>query len=234
MKIKDYLKELSLTFLGVLIALIIDNYREDVRDAKIVNSYLDIVAEDLNFDILSLTNQLKEDSAWAKQMKILRDILDTNKDLPELKYGLASWTKGDPAPYRKLNAWDSLDYYTLGLYDNTEYKTRKIGFSTIVNSGLSHQIAQKLLREITLYYTTESDFLDFVVDIDKTCMWNAIPFLNKYQGAFKDVVLNDDFNTTLLRNEATGRYNTRLREMRVKASMIEKAKALLSYIEDHK
>lgn len=234
MKIKDYLKELSLTFLGVLIALIIDNYREDARDAHIVNSYLDIVAEDLNFDIRSLSDQLKADSLWAKRMKKLRDILDTNKDLPELKYGLASWTRGDVAPYVKLDTWDSLDYYILRLYDNTEYKTRKIGFSTIVNSGLSHQVDQKLLQQITLYYTTESDYLDFVVDIDNTCMWNAIPFLNQYQGTFRNFILRKDFNTTQLRNEATGRYNTRLNEMRAKAAMVTKAKELLAQVEAYK
>jgi hypothetical protein len=233
MKIKEYLKEVSLTFLGVLIALIIDNYREDVRDRRIVNSYLDIVSEDLNFDIQSLTEQLKRDSAWAKRVKTLRDIFATNSDLPELKYGLASWSTGDVAPYRKLSGWDSLDYYTLRLYEDTEYKTRKIGFSTIVNSGLSHQIDQKLLQKITMYYTTESDYMDFVVGIDKTCMWNAIPFLNKHQGSFKDVVMRDDFNMTLLRNEATGRYNTRLNEMRVKVAMIERAKELLGEIEEY-
>jgi hypothetical protein len=32
MKAKDYLKELSLVILGVLIALLIDNYRENIRD----------------------------------------------------------------------------------------------------------------------------------------------------------------------------------------------------------
>lgn len=68
MKVKEYLKELSLTILGVLIALLIDNYREDVRDEKIVTSYLDIVAEDLNFDIQNLSKQLKQDSAYSKKL----------------------------------------------------------------------------------------------------------------------------------------------------------------------
>ncbi|HPM31767.1 MAG TPA: hypothetical protein PLJ60_15645 [Chryseolinea sp.] len=73
MKLKEYLKELSLMILGVLIASLIDNYREDVRDVKIINSYLDIVAEDLNFDIIRLSDQLKEDSAYARKIKILSD-----------------------------------------------------------------------------------------------------------------------------------------------------------------
>lgn len=227
MKAKEYLKELSLMILGVLIALLIDNYREDVRDDKIVNSYLAIVAEDLNFDIINLNKQLKWDSAYSRNLKILSDVLTTNRDLPNLKYSLASWTTHDAAAYRKLSAWDSLDYYTLQLYSNTDYATRKIGFSTIVNSGLSHRIEQDVLKQITIYYTTDSEYLDFCVAIDDKCHWIGIEYLNKYQGSFRDVILADNFNTTQLRNEASGRYNTTLTEMRAKQLIIEKAKTLL-------
>lgn len=230
MKTKEYLKELSLMILGVLIALLIDNYREDKRDERIVDSYLDIVREDLNFDIENLTIQLQEDSVYANNLKVLSDVLTTNADLPRLKYGLSSWTKQDETPYRKLSEWDSLDYYTLELYSNTDYKTRKIGFSTIVNSNLSHRIELDLLKKITVYYTTDSEFLDFIVAIDDKCHWNAIPYLNKYQGSFKDVILTKEFNATLLRNEASGRYSTMLYEMQVKRDLIEKAQALLASI----
>ena len=230
MKIKDYVKELSLVILGVLIALLIDNYREDVRDEKVIKSYLDIVAEDLNFDILNIRNQLKIDSAYSKKLKTLSEALRSNSELKDLKYGLSVWREHNPAPHRKLNTWDSLDYYTLELYNNTAYKTRKIGFSTIVNSNLSHRIEQDLLKKITIYYTTDSEQLDFVVAIDEKCHWNAIPFLNRYQGSFKDVILTDDFETTLLRNEVSGRYSTTLAEMSAKTLMIEKARSLLESI----
>lgn len=230
MKTKDYFKELSLTILGVLIALLIDNYREDVRDDRIIKSYLDIVAEDLNFDIINLTTQMKQDSAYAKKLKVLSDVLTTNADLPPMHYSLASWTTQDVAPYRKLSAWDSLDYYTLQLYENNEYKIRKIGFSTIVNSNLNHRIDQMLLKKITIYYTTDSDRMDFVIGIDDTCQWNAIPFLNKYQGAFRDHILTRDFDITLLRNEASGRYGTTLREIYAKQRMKEQAVELLASV----
>lgn len=231
MKTKEYLKELSLTILGVLIALLIDNYREDVRDDKIVNSYLDIVVEDLNFDILNITNQLKEDSAYSKDLSRLSDVLTTNADLPRQKWSLSSWTIQHPTPYRKLSNWDSLDYYTRNLYENTEYKIRKIGFSTIVNSTLSHRIEQDLLKKITVYYTTDSDQLDFVTAIDEKCHWLGIEYLNKYQGSFKDIILTKDFNVTHLRNEVSGRYNTTLTEMYVKELTLKKAKELLTSIE---
>ncbi|MBL7858853.1 MAG: hypothetical protein JNM57_14280 [Cyclobacteriaceae bacterium] len=233
MKTKEYLKELSLTILGVLIALLIDNYREDVRDEKIVRSYLDIVAEDLNFDIINLNKQLKQDTTYAKDLSYLSDVLTSNQDLPYLKYSLASWTKQNAVPQRKLSTWDSLDYYTRSLYSNHEYTIRKIGFSTIVNSGLSHQIEQDLLKKITIYYTTDSDNLDFVTAIDERCHWLGIEFLNKYQGSFKDIILTDNFNVTHLRNEASGRYSTTLTEMRVKKMTIEKAKELLTSIENY-
>lgn len=60
MKFKDYLKELSLVILGVLIALLIENYREHIRDKSTVRSYLSIVEEDLNFDVINLVDQLKK------------------------------------------------------------------------------------------------------------------------------------------------------------------------------
>jgi hypothetical protein len=235
MKLKEYLKELSLTILGVLIALLIDNYREDVRDDKIVRSYLNIVAEDLNLDIQNLTQQLQRDSVYAKGLKILGDELTYNADLPQVKYSLSSWQEHDQRPYKKLSTWDSLDYYTLQLYSNTEYKIRKIGFSTITNSTLSHRIEQDLLKKITIYYTTDSEYLDFTVAIDTKCQWNAIPFLNRFQGSFKDVILTDDFKNslTLLRNEANGRYSTTLIEMNVKLETIQKAKELLKWIESY-
>jgi len=233
MKIKEYLKELSLTILGVLIALLIDNYREDIRDDKIVESYLGIVAEDLNYDIVNLNDQLKKDSAYAVKLGILSDVLTTNRDLPRLKFSLATWTTQNQAPYRKLDTWDSLDYYVLQLYSNNEYKTRKIGFSAIVNSNLGHRIKHDLLKKITIYYTTDSDNLDFCEEIDEKCLWNAIPYLNHHQGSFKNDILSKEFNSTLLRNEASGRYNTTLREMRVKKSMLEKARALLASIKEY-
>ncbi len=231
---KKYLIELSLAILGVLIALLIDNIREDWRDDQLVNAYLDIVVDDLNYDVYSLESQLKLDSAWSRNIKVLRDVLTTNRDLPDLNYSLASFTKGNVAPYRNLSTWDSLDYYALHLYGNTEYKTRKIGFSMIVNSGLNHQLDKDLLQKITLYYTTDSDELDFKTEIDNTCMWNAIPELNKYQGAFKSMILTKDFNTTWFRNEVTGRYNTRRNEMLAKIKMMEQAKELLAAIKASK
>lgn len=231
MKVKEYLKELSLVILGVLIALLIENFREDMRDDKVVKSYLDIVLEDLNFDILNLTDQLKEDSVYARGLERLSDVLTTNSDLPRLQYSLSFWTEQNVTPYKKLSTWDSLDYYTLKLYSNTHYKIRKIGFSTIVNSALSHRIKQDVLKKITIYYTTDSENLDFIQDIDEKCHWNAIPYLNKYQGSFKDVILTKDFNATLLRNEASGRFNTTLREMQAKRQMMEKARELLASIE---
>lgn len=220
--------------LGVLIALLIDNYREDVRDDKIVKSYLDIVIEDLNFDIHNINRQLQSDSAYSKKLKSLSDILTTNQDLPNLKYGLSSWTSHDSTPYRKLSAWDSLDYYTIALYTDNQYKIRKIGFSMIVNSTLSHRIDQELLKSITLYYTTDSDLLDFVTAIDSKCNWLGIEYLNKYQGSFKDIILKVDFNSTQIRNEASGRYTTTLDEMSVKREMLGKAKELLASIETYK
>jgi hypothetical protein len=230
MKIKQYLIELSLAILGVLIALFIDNLREDWRDSNLVNSYLDVVIDDLNFDIINMEQQLRLDSAWAKDMQILRDVFASNPDLPRLNYGLDVWTKGKSIAYRKLNTWDSLDYYTFRLYGNTNYKIRKVGFSIIVNSGLSNQIKKDLLQKINVYYTTDSDDLDNFVSIDNTCMWNAIPYLNKYQGRFKEVILNKDFDATLIRNEATGRLGTVQREMAAKVRTIAKARALIQAI----
>ncbi len=231
MKTKEYLKELSLTILGVLIALLIDNYREDIRDYKIVKSYLDIVIEDLNFDIQNISSQLKSDSAYSKKLKFLSDVLTTNKDLPDLQYGLSSWRSHDPSPYRKLSTWDSLDYYTLVLYTDNQYRIRKIGFSTIVNSTLSHRVDQELLKKITLYYTTDSDYLDFITSVDDRCHWLGIEYLNRHQGSFKNEILKDDFNSTHLRNEASGRYNTTLNEMSAKRAMLMKAKDLLTSIQ---
>lgn len=230
MKIKEYLVELSLAILGVLIALLIDNIREEWKDEKLMNSYLNVVVDDLNFDIANLKSQLKTDSAWAKNMKILKDVLTTNADLPNQQYSLSIWTESTDVPYRKLSAWDSLDYYALNLYGNTEYKTRKIGFSMIVNSGLSHQIKNETLQKITLYYTTDSDELDFKTEIDNTCMWNAIPELNKYQGNFRSAIASKEFNSTWFRNEVAGRYNTRLNEMRAKIKILEKAEELIATI----
>lgn len=231
MKTKEYLKELSLTILGVLIALLIDNYREDIRDDKIVTSYLDIVVEDLRFDIQNLSNQLQSDSSYSQKLKILSDILTTNKDLPNLKYDLSSWSTQNSAPYRKLSTWDSLDYYTIQLYSDNQYKLRKIGFSTIVNSTLSHRINQELLKDITVYYTTDSDYLDFITSVDERCHWLGIEFLNKYQGAFKDNILKGTFNSTQLRNEASGRYTTTINEMVVKKDILNKAKELVTRIQ---
>lgn len=233
MKTKEYLKELSLTILGVFIALVIDNFREDVRDDRVVKSYLEIIKEDLNIDIQKLTEQLKEDSSYVKKLGILSDVLTTNKDLPQMKYGLSMWTKQNETPYRKLSDWDSLDYYSIQLYGNSQYKTRKIGFSTIINSGLGHQIDLDLLKKITVYYTTDSDELDFVSQIDDKCHWLGIEYANKFQGSFKSVIMNDSFNSTQLRNEVSGRYNTTLTEMYVKIEMLSKARELLKNIEQY-
>lgn len=233
MKIKEYIKELSLVILGVLIALLIENYRESVRDQKIIQAYLSIITEDLNFDITNLTEQLTYDSSYARELGLLSSVLTTNPELPNLKYSLASWRKQPLTNARKLNVWDSLDYYTLNLYNNTQYKTRKIGFSTIVNSNLSHEINQDLLKKITIYYSTDSDELDYRTEVDDRCHWNAIPWLNQYQGSFKEHILKDDFNATLLRNECSGRYSTTLSEMNGKIYMVERARELLKAIESN-
>ncbi|WKZ61479.1 MAG: hypothetical protein QY309_08290 [Cyclobacteriaceae bacterium] len=79
-------------------------------------------------------------------------------------------------------------------------------------------------------YTTDSDHLDFVVGIDDKCQWNAIPFLNQYQGMFHKVILSDEFNATLLKNEVSGRYSTTLNEMHAKQLIIDKANTLLAEI----
>ncbi len=232
MKTKDYLKELSLTILGVLIALLIDNYRENVRDDKIISAYIDIIKEDLNIDIRSLTQQLKDDSTYAGRLGFLSDEFDANPDLPKMKFALSSWTKRNPRPYRKLSTWDSLDYYTIQLYQNNQYSIRKIGFSTLVNSNLSHRVDPDLLKRITVYYTTDSDNLDFVTEADDRCHWLGIEYLNGLQGSLKNNILNAGFDATQLRNEVSGRYSTTLNEMYVKRVMLEKAKELLASLDD--
>jgi len=232
MKTKDYLKELSLTILGVLIALLIDNYRENVRDDKIINAYIDIIKEDLNIDIRSLSQQLTDDSTYATRLGFLSDEFDANPDLPRMNFALSSWTKRNPRPYRKLSAWDSLDFYTIQLYKNNQYSIRKIGFSTLVNSNLSHRVDPDLLKRITVYYTTDSDNLDFVTEVDDRCHWLGIEYLNGLQGSFKDNILNAGFDATQLRNEVSGRYSTTLNEMYVKRVMLEKAKELLASLEE--
>src|SRR5690606_30897102 len=228
MKTKDYLKELSLTILGVLIALLIDNYRENVRDDKIISAYIDIIKEDLNIDIRSLTEQLKDDSTYASKLGLLTDEFDANPDLPRMTFALSSWTKRNPRPYRNLSTWDSLDYYTIQLYQNNQYRIRQIGFSTLVNSNLSHRMDIDLLKKITVYYTTDSDYLDFVTEVDDRCHWLGIEYLNGRQGSFKDNILNGGFDATQLRNEVSGRYSTTLNEMYVKRVMLNKAKELLA------
>ncbi|MBN8576520.1 MAG: hypothetical protein J0L66_06225 [Cytophagales bacterium] len=233
MKTKEYFKELSLTILGVFIALVIDNYREDVRDDRVVKSYLGIIKEDLSIDIQNLTEQLKGDSSYVKKLGILSDVLTTNRDLPQMKFGLSMWTSQNLTPYRKLSEWDSLDYYSIQLYENSQYKTRKIGFSTIINSGLGHKIDLYLLKKITIYYTTDSDELDYVTEVDDNCHWLGIEYANKYQGSFKNVIMKDDFNATQLRNEVSGRYNTTLTEMHVKIAMLDRARELLKDIEQY-
>ncbi len=232
MKTKDYLKELSLTILGVLIALLIDNYRENVRDDKIISAYIDIIKEDLNIDIRSLTQQLKDDSTYAGRLGFLSDEFDANPDLPKMKFALSSWTKRNPRPYRKLSTWDSLDYYTIQLYQNNQYSIRKIGFSTLVNSNLSHRVDPDLLKRITVYYTTDSDNLDFVTEVDDRCHWLGIEYLNGLQGSLINNILNAGFDATQLRNEVSGRYSTTLNEMYVKRVMLEKAKELLASLDD--
>jgi hypothetical protein len=164
---------------------------------------------------------------------MLSDVLTTNRDLPHRPYSLASWTEQKPTAYRKLSEWDSLDYYTISLYRNTEYRTRKIGFSTIVNSNLSHRIEQDLLKKITIYYTTDSEYLDFCTQVDEKCHWLGIEYLNQYQGSLKSVILTPGFDPTQLRNEVSGRYSTTLSEMYAKASIIQKAKELLASIETY-
>lgn len=231
MKTKDYLKELSLTILGVLIALLIDNYRENVRDDKIISAYIDIIKEDLNIDIRSLTEQLKDDSTYASKLGLLTDEFDANPDLPRMTFALSSWTKRNPRPYRNLSTWDSLDYYTIQLYQNNQYRIRQIGFSTLVNSNLSHRVDPDLLKRITVYYTTDSDYLDFVTEVDDRCHWLGIEYLNGHQGSFQNSILNAGFDATQLRNEVSGRYSTTLNEMYVKGIMLTKAKELLTILE---
>lgn len=231
MKTKDYLKELSLTILGVLIALLIDNYRENVRDDKIISAYIDIIKEDLNIDIRSLTEQLKDDSTYASKLGLLTDEFDANPDLPRMTFALSSWTKRNPRPYRNLSTWDSLDYYTIQLYQNNQYRIRQIGFSTLVNSNLSHRVDPDLLKRITVYYTTDSDYLDFVTEVDDRCHWLGIEYLNGHQGSFQNSILNAGFDATQLRNEVSGRYSTTLNEMYVKGIMLTKAKELLAILE---
>lgn len=50
---------------------------------------------------------------------------------------------------------------------------------------------------------------------------------------FHKVILSDEFNATLLKNEVSGRYSTTLTEMRAKQQIIDKANVLMEEIKSY-
>jgi hypothetical protein len=129
MKIKTYLIELSLVVMGVLIALSVDNIREDINSDKSVKALLKVIKKDLQFDIDTLSMQLKQDSIIISNFRNLLSALESSE-------------------YERINT------YFYSLYYNSDYEMRAGGYKMLTNSNLFTHVELGLMTNITNYYET--------------------------------------------------------------------------------
>lgn len=209
MKIREYFVELSLVILGVLIALVIDNLRENRRDQETIDSLIHIVIEDLNFDTNSLRIQLQEDSTNTTVLQKIKQRLENDS----------------------MNDLDSINYLVGVLWSHSAYKSKSVGYSMIINSGLTHLIDVNRFKALTGYYTFTVAQLEETISIDDEYLRTIIiPYLTKYRGTFDRKLKDKDFDRHELMNIVQGRYFTLRQEMTEKKIVIERAEELVEQI----
>lgn len=128
--------EIILVVIGILIALKINNWNQNLKNIKLANDYLENVSNDLKYDTLvfgsALKNlkQLEDVKAWGLQ-------IDSYNDVP----------------------WDYLDAITTSQYFNM--KVNNNSFTQMNNIDvlkLSHY--KNIFKALNFYYTQKKDYLD--------------------------------------------------------------------------
>lgn len=159
MKFKNYVIELSLVVIGILIAISVDNVREDIKNNSSARSLLKVITEDLTFDIDTLTTQLNQDSASIRRYRRVIALLDSNQ-------------------LGRVNA------AIINLYYNSEYEPRLTGYKMLTNSNLFMQVDVDLMERLTNYYETSTNDLKSWSRKDDLIASKMVDFLIKNQNNF--------------------------------------------------
>jgi hypothetical protein len=159
MKFKNYIIELSLVVIGILIAISVDNVREDMKNNASTRALLKVITEDLTFDIDTITTQLHLDSASIRGYRMVIAQLDSNQ-------------------FEKVSA------AMRGLYYNSEYEPRLTGYKMLTNSNMLMQVDVDLMEYITNYYETSTSDLKSWSRKDDLVASKMVDFLIKNQNNF--------------------------------------------------
>lgn len=159
MKFKKYFIELTLVVIGILIAISVDNVREDIKNNASTKSLLKVITEDLTFDIDTLTTQLNQDSASIRRYRMVIALLDSNQ-------------------LERVNA------AMINLYYNSEYEPRLTGYKMLTNSNLFMQVDVGLMEYITNYYETSTNDLKSWSRKDDLIASKMVDFLIENQNNF--------------------------------------------------
>ena len=162
-KVKDYLIELSLIVVGVLIAISVDDYREKSKTDEMLQSYIDVMKNDLRENLRLLEDEIYYDSIALDRLALMVDKLGR----------------------QDYSGIDSLARY---LTEHSSFTVNDTGFRMIMQSGNSHKMeTDKLARLNNLFGASMTD-LNFFQSADLNNMRLAMTFFMKHHMRIQELL----------------------------------------------
>ncbi len=204
-KVKDYLVELSLIVLGVLIAISVDDYRERSKTDAMIQSYLKVMKRDLQENLKILDEEIFYDSVAIDRLILLRDKLMS-----------ANYT--------------GIDTLTVYFFEHSSFNVNDTGFRMIVQSGNSHSIEPNKLAQLNDLFGAQMTNLSFFQSADASAQQLAGAFMVKHHTRVEALLKQQGagFVTELL-NLTVGRLITMTGEWQEKKKFREKALAIMRW-----
>ncbi|MFK7806944.1 MAG: hypothetical protein AB8F74_03995 [Saprospiraceae bacterium] len=170
----QYIKELSIVVLGILIALFINNWNEEVKQQKFLDKTLFAINKEIAFSKEEINNTLKK---HGKLISLLYKEID-NEDLsikdmitesgglqiPEIQnISLKYFVAGNPEliDYEMISGLSKIEFVTKGL----NFKTDKL-IAFLYKNMDSHSLSEKsiLAEYLSEVMDSEGDLLDTYED----------------------------------------------------------------------
>ncbi|MCX2745450.1 DUF6090 family protein [Mangrovivirga sp. M17] len=165
-KFKKYLLyaigEIFLVVIGILIAVAINNWNEEKKEAKLQIKILREISQNLGEDIVSLENDIRLNESGIKNIQIIEMAIESN----------------DPLTDTLLRRFGRVTF-------NPTYTLKKSGYKNLSSIGFQIISEDSIRRSITNLYETQ---LTFLKEREETAEKATYEYLNtRYLEYFKEI-----------------------------------------------
>ena len=206
------LAELLVVFLGVSAGFILQNYKENLQDEKLEQNYIASFIDDVNTNILSLRNQITEDSLWIENNSYAIRFI-----------------------FKDSLSYDSACSLVRKMVMFSEFSEQTDTYEDIISSGNLNLIKNYTVKkEIISYYKSLKDIEILDVFFKNYFSDDLMPFvMHKYDLVNKKIIPIDAYKSIEFVNIYVGYFSYSQQRMNTHKELLEQSTNLRNLLKEY-